>query len=400
MSKLCSAPYVGIQVDTDKTVRPCCMAKAYTDDQGSPLKFGPGFDWKKLKENKSYQRITQSLDNGKYPPECKACVSDPTPYAHTYLKRYDVEKYSKDPELQYMDLRLSNLCNLKCRMCWPGASNQIQKDYNNWSKVDTGHKWMNDHFRYRTFEEDKRYIVHDPKTILKQFPWEHLKTLALYGGEPLLIKDYEVVMDYLIENDLSKNITFKMHTNCTKWTPEFQNKINKFKETVVYFSMEGVGRINDYIRYPSKWATLERNFRNYLENKLPATGWFGISIALTPITLYYLHEVVDWLDNICQQHKIKRIDLRPSWCFYPYPQLANVLTDQQRDKIVTQLDNEKARYYINGLDSYIDKIKKVQYKPEMAKNFQQIYAFFDKERNQDGQKSAPEFFKELEQNVL
>ena len=210
MSKLCSAPYVGIQVDTDKTVRPCCMAKAYTDDQGSPLKFGPGFDWNKLKENKSYQRITQSLDNGKYPPECKACVSDPTPYAHTYLKRYDVEKYSKDPELQYMDLRLSNLCNLKCRMCWPGASNQIQKDYNNWSKVDTGHKWMNDHFRYRTFEEDKRYIVHDPKTILKQFPWEHLKTLALYGGEPLLIKDYEVVMDYLIENDLSKNITFKM----------------------------------------------------------------------------------------------------------------------------------------------------------------------------------------------
>lgn len=393
MPKLCSAPYVGIQIDTDKTVRACCMAKAYKDDNGNNLKFTADFSWDKLKKSKSYKEITQKLDNGIYPEECKACETDPIPVAKTYLRRYDVELYSKEPKLKYIDLRLSNLCNLRCRMCHPGASNQIQKDYNSYAERDLGDDYLNEYFQNRTYEEDKRYIIHDPKDVIKRLDWQDLQELAFYGGEPLLIKEYQVVMNHLIENDYAKNVVYKMHTNCTKWTQEYQDMMNKFKNQVVYFSMEGVGPVNDYIRNPSRWKTLEDNFLKYITNC--KHGYFGISIALTPITLFYLHEVVEWVDAICKKTGLKKIDLRPSWCFYPDPQLANVLTDDQRQRIVEQLDTDKARQYINSHESICKKILSVKHDESMKDRFLKMYKFLDIERKQNGPQSLPDFFKEV-----
>lgn len=393
MTKLCSAPYVGIQIDTDKTVRACCMAKAYRDNDGNVLKFSNDFSWEKLKQLDSYKKITNTLDSGEYPTECKACETDPIPVAKTYLRRYDVELYSNDPKLKYIDLRLSNLCNLRCRMCHSGASNQIQKDYNNYAKEDLGDRYLNEYFQNKTYEEDQRYIIHKPEDVIERLEWNDLQELAFYGGEPLLIKEYEVVMNHLIKNDVAKNVVYKMHTNCTKWTPEYQNMMNEFKNQVVYFSMEGIGPVNDYIRHPSRWKTLEENFLRYVEHC--KVGYFGISIALTPVSLYYLHEVVEWVDEVVKKTGIKKLDLRPSWCFHPDPQLANVLTDAQRQRIVEQLDTDKARKHMHSHESICNKILNVKYDEEMKNRFVKMYNFLDKRRRQPGLELLPDFFKEV-----
>ena len=76
-------------------------------------------------------------------------------------------------------------------MCHSGASNQIQKDYNNYAKEDLGDRYLNEYFQNKTYEEDQRYIIHKPEDVIERLEWNDLQELAFYGGEPLLIKEYE-----------------------------------------------------------------------------------------------------------------------------------------------------------------------------------------------------------------
>jgi len=69
-----------------------------------------------------------------YPSACEGC--------------YKIEQYGgksrritennrweniEKPKLEFLDIRLSNLCNLKCLMCYPDSSSSLVSDYKEWS---------------------------------------------------------------------------------------------------------------------------------------------------------------------------------------------------------------------------------------------------------------------------
>jgi sulfatase maturation enzyme AslB (radical SAM superfamily) len=57
------------------------------------------------------------------------------------------------------------------------------------------------------------------------------------------------------------------------------------------FSIDGVGKVNDYIRWGSDWDTIERNIRTF--NELP-----NLNVSIGPtvqlLNAYYYDELVDW----------------------------------------------------------------------------------------------------------
>ena len=38
-----------------------------------------------------------------------------------------------------------------------------------------------------------------------------------------------------------------------------------FKKVTLYLSVDGVGRVNDYVRFPSQWADVESNTHKYMK---------------------------------------------------------------------------------------------------------------------------------------
>lgn len=88
------------------------------------------------------------------------------------------------------------------------------------------------------------------------------------GGEPLLIEEVRSIMKHLISQDVAKNITLCMTTNGTIADDESCHLAAQFKSVICAVSLDGVGEVNDYIRNPSRWASIEPNIKRLqqLEN--------------------------------------------------------------------------------------------------------------------------------------
>ena len=153
----------------------------------------------------------------------------------------------KDISIKYLDLPLGNLCNLRCRMCHPSSSIQMKKDFDNWKiqydeSVDKYGEWVKDPNLYKQLAP-----------ILKTS-----EEIFFTGGEPLLIKEHEKILEQAIELNSAKNIKIKYNSNLTKINSKLMDLWKEFREVEFNCSIDGIEEVNDYIRYPSKWSVIEK----------------------------------------------------------------------------------------------------------------------------------------------
>jgi sulfatase maturation enzyme AslB (radical SAM superfamily) len=98
------------------------------------------------------------------------------------------------------------------------------------------------------------------KTIAK-----NLDVLYLTGGEPMLIKEYHDIFDYLIENKYHEKIMLQITTNGSIFNPKLMEKIIQFKSIRIVLSIDGINEVGDYQRHGSSWETVKKNFYSYLD---------------------------------------------------------------------------------------------------------------------------------------
>ena len=176
---------------------------------------------------------------------------------------YD-SKFSIDEQVDLvrLELRFSNLCNFKCRMCEPYSSSELARE----------------------LKEFEYFDIADPVIRSNDDQVEELKklahtihTLCLTGGEPFLIKEYYDFMDYLIEQDLAKNIIVELFTNCSTYNEKFISRLLQFKQVRFIASIDGVGKTAEYIRHGTKWETVRENILRFA--KLPFDFYYNTAIS-------------------------------------------------------------------------------------------------------------------------
>ena len=97
------------------------------------------------------------------------------------------EDFSVEPNFQHVDVRFSNLCNFKCRMCTFEFSSNWYEDIKKLhpsSLIDTP--------KVLRISEN---IVEDLKPHLK-----NLKSIYFAGGEPLIMPEHFELLKFLYEN--------------------------------------------------------------------------------------------------------------------------------------------------------------------------------------------------------
>lgn len=163
------------------------------------------------------------------------------------------------PLLSY-DLRLGNVCNLKCRMCGPMDSRFWYSDYQKLYKINH----FKDSHGSVFFTDQKK---NDPYLWFEDsFFWEELflqkesiESLYLVGGEPLLIAEHFEFLRKLVSSGVAKNIELIYNTNLTHLDDSMISLWRNFRSVGIGVSIEGVYEVNDYIRAPSNFAIVERN---------------------------------------------------------------------------------------------------------------------------------------------
>ena len=191
----------------------------------------------------------------------------------------DIKQNKKADHPFYIDLRLGNLCNLKCRMCISEWSSQIAGEI-----LDNPNEDWIDTPTQKVIELDD-----DTWELLEQW-LPHVRRVFMTGGEPTIIKRNLDYINKIVASGRSKDVELIFTTNATNINQKFIEISKEFKSVSYNVSIDAVGNLAKYIRYPSDWNTIENNLKNIKQ---------GVSFNTTIqwLNMTRLNEIFDYIEN-------------------------------------------------------------------------------------------------------
>jgi len=76
---------------------------------------------------------------------------------------------------------------------------------------------------------------------------DKLRYLIFQGGEPLLVKEFESILDVLIDNGSAAEVTFEIVSNMTILRPSMLAKLGRLGHVQLGASIDGIGPVLEYI---------------------------------------------------------------------------------------------------------------------------------------------------------
>ena len=410
----CAIPFVSLMVNTDATVRYCCMVKGAANklkkEDGKFFTIQDQFiehAW----NGQDMRDIRTAMINGDNIEGCKVCYlqedsgrdSNRIHANNEWAWRLGEEELAKrvryakihggvvNSDLVYLDLRLGNLCNLKCRMCNPWNSSQIAKEHLELTETDPayGQVWR------KAFGKFPISVMDQQEWFESDVLWDQiialipeLKKVYMTGGEPTLIGNNFKFMQSCIDQG-RKDILLFFNTNCTNVNKKFLDIISQFDEININASLDGIGAVNDYIRAPSKWSQLSANVEKIAELS-------NVKLGVTPTVQVYnvfnLVETLVWVDELNKKHnKDIFVDLLIN--YHPYHLNVNILPDDlkaeacqllmdYRDNQMPKNVHELTRNSVNGIIGLLQQPRADDWE-EQLQRLRTYTKSLDKSREQD-----------------
>lgn len=250
-------PYMHIYGSAGGDMVPCCEA------QEVPLN-NPGESALESWNNDNYKELRRALANDERPERCEVCwhnedsgiVSNRIQWEKdnwdTFADKISVnDDYSVNNPPYWVELKVSNFCNLKCIMCSTHSS------YKRVADLDIISKYTKDGYETRLLRPTDLFAS------LNEWPelWDTVHTLQFTGGEPIINKEhYDLLAG--IPQDLKKKIKLRYATNLSyiKFKKYDLIKIwNEFKHVNIKVSMDGIDDVYNYIRQDGNWDTVYAN---------------------------------------------------------------------------------------------------------------------------------------------
>lgn len=260
----CVLPFTSLNVDPDGTVGQCCEQNR----QVLGLNINNFTDLQTLYQQPELESVRKAMLNNQRHISCNRCwqIEDAGGKSQrqitneNYIKDKGLPKPTQTSIPSIWDIRTSNRCNLKCRMCWPGASDQIAEE---------------------RFAETA--LQSWPHTILLSH-LDKVNEIKLLGGEPTL-EDRNLWLLHDLAKAGRTDILLEITTNATTAKGNFFDMLKQFKNVNITFSIDSVGATNDYIRTNSQYDKIMRNIEVYLK----ANNNWRFAVSQT-VSIYNLHD--------------------------------------------------------------------------------------------------------------
>ncbi len=251
-SIFCTAPWLHSFLVPSGSYRICCHS-SYPHDHDDT-------DFETFWNGERIRRVRKQILSGEIPKECSRCASSQfslETHSHYFATEYKdlipqiQSSTSSDGHTTMMpidfDYRLSNICNLKCRMCSELYSSSLAEE----SKSGI-YSEMSD----KQSEDAKNKMM----TALLEG-----RTRRVYwgGGEPLLSSFHWKYMDAAIQNNFAKEITCFYNSNLSTLTYKekhlYSDVLKHFKSVWIGCSMDAYGNHAEYLRTGINWENWKKN---------------------------------------------------------------------------------------------------------------------------------------------
>jgi len=396
----CILPWVHQYVGPPGDVKPCCLYEQ--DMQIGDLKQNT---LKEIWNNDATKQMRLDMLNGVELVGCNKCNSranlttthkdqfNQFLFNNHFAKNEDLVASTHDDgsldnhQLQYIDARFNNLCNLKCRTCGPRFSTS----------------WIEDHVKLYNIKKEDRLMHGD----VFQFPGQtehqlideiipqlaHVRQIYFAGGEPLMQKEHYAVLEELIRLGKNVNPDFNLqyNTNFSSLTLGKHDAIafwKQFKRLRVNASIDGSYARAEYWRKGTVWSQLVSNVRRY-RAEVPQ-GEFSISYTLSWVSAFNLLELhKEWVnDKLISVNNI-HVNLLDVPSYYSLKSIPNWKKDKIKEKfeehIQWMIDSKASELVVNGFRNAVTFMYSVDNGDSFAGSelFNELNGNVDKLRNED-----------------
>jgi len=369
----CPMPWSGLMYNFDGTVKNCIRS----DDRLGNIKDAPIEDILLGSKNVAKQ---VNIVNNTPALGCHTCydlehgkngfdiISDRIFYIREF-KKTPLDTYRPNNfDLQTIDVRWSNLCNLACTYCSPEFSSKWANELN--VKIETP--------------------INSQLASFKDYIFKHarqLKHVYLAGGEPLLMKEYLELLE-----KLNPEVNLRINTNLSKVDTGVFDAVCRFKNVHWTVSVETIEQEFEYIRFGGKWPDFLDNLNTIkkLNHKISFNMlWFLLNYNT-------VFECVNYLKNLGFHNNSFVIGALLS------PEYLNI---RHLPKTVLQLLKIKLQSLINQQPGYLleDSYKNMlhyigqSFEANLAGSFEKL-SVMDQRRNIDSSKIFTELYKLKEGN--
>ena len=402
-------PFTGLATREDGAVKICCRS--------APIGFIQNNTLEEIWNNDTIRLVRKQVLNGGRAEVCKPCFDLEDQGVESLRQRHingvipeaRINLYPNTPlqeimpfEFPTIEIKLNNLCNLKCRMCNPLDST----NWTDWDKVVPFYKKENN-FLVPTIEN----LVNKPGKYIGAFDdtdnwWAsfekllpHFRRVEFAGGEPLMDPQHYKILDML--KPYGKNIEIKYATNGTTLGISKGRTIHDywphFRSVAVNVSLDGIHDVYNYIRGNGDFSQVEANIKEI--QKIPNVSRVVGAFTAQAGNILQAAECIDYFINkmniIFYSHRVS----------YPNCLSAQVLPQELKDLAVSRLEAVRERLFTFDnikKSTLLEKVTQQQIKDNInylkAKDQHHLWSDFlefnrqlDATRNQSLLNVVPEF---------
>ena len=346
----CALAWIHTSSEPYGTCRSCCIAREYITKEDGKIFSLAEHTVSDILNSTYMKKLRKDMRNNIKPKQCSICWEDEANGKQSKRLIYNKMAERINMDIDYdaevcvprdLQINIGNVCNLKCRTCSPVCSSKWVGEYKDRGKEIWRPKFdidFND-FENSVFWND---IDNWSKTV---------ERLEIMGGEPFYSKSFKKLVDALIDNSTSKNISMNLSTNGTIFNASFMNKmIKNFKRVSINLSIDGVGKHFDYIRHGVPWSTVKSNLDSFfdlymsqLNSKEKVNFFMGYTITIGNLNIFYLKDIHDFFyKNYISKtgvvgkflNHVPVLDIWNNVIHYPTYYSANVLPEEVKDKIL------------------------------------------------------------------
>ena len=216
------------------------------------------------------KKIKEEMSKEFWPIECIRCKqTESINNSSIRLNAIKFDQLQKQKDYLSVGGVLDNICNSACLTCNESLSTLIG-----------GLK-------------SKTYPIVDNSNKFWDLPLDRIVHLDINGGEPSASKNYKDILA-----NLPKNIkSVRLNTNCSTVLEELIPLTNRGVHVTVTVSLDGIGSVHDFVRWPIKWEKFYKNLLAYKAMPIQLNLWTTVSVLN-----------VDDLPNIIEFAKKHNID--------------------------------------------------------------------------------------------
>ena len=387
--QFCVLPWISLEASPIGTVRPCCLADdEILDNNGKKFELTSA-NFAVIQNSNHMRELRSEFLAGQRPDTCRKCWNEEDA-GRTSKRMHTLDRLKhslKDDEwsknakpLMFLDLKLGNICNLKCRICGSWSSSQFAGEEISFTpraeqKSSHAYKML----RAGAWPKENDHFWQQIDNVLADIHY-----IEFTGGEPFMIDQHFDILQGIVDRGIAGQVEIHYNTNGTLFPDRGPDIWKHFKTVEIAFSVDDIGPRFEYQRSNASWGTVKENINRFriMRETMPNLQ-LQCCTTVNVFNVRYLDEVSLWI--ALQDFDFVYWNMMHDAWYFSISRLPASAKEQIADYLSCCNMPEQYRSEIGRIIDFMNNGES----SDGAETRQQIQKL-DQRRNQDLRKIAPE----------